>query len=47
MCLKVEETRREPASFWTELACSRLRRVKARVDPGDVIRSNHPIQPAR
>lgn len=47
MCLNVAETRRDPASFWTEWAYSRLRHVKARVDPGDVIRSNHPIQPAR
>jgi hypothetical protein len=47
MCLNVAERRCDPASFSTERAYSRLRRVKARVDPGDVIRSNHPIQPAR
>lgn len=46
-CLNVAETRRDPASFWTERAYSRLRRTKARVDRGDVIRSSHPIQPAR
>jgi hypothetical protein len=44
MCLNVAGTRRDTASFWTERAYSRLRRVKARVDPGDVIRSNHAIQ---
>ncbi len=35
------------APFWTEQACHRLRRIKAAVDPHDIIRSNHPIPPAR
>jgi HAMP domain-containing protein len=35
------------APFWTEQAYQRLRRIKANVDPGDIIRSNHPIPPAR
>jgi hypothetical protein len=30
----------EPAAY------QRLREIKARVDPGDVIRSDHPIPPA-
>ena len=37
------DTRRDPASFWTEHAYNRLRRIKEAVDPTDVIRSNHPI----
>ncbi len=35
------------APFWTEQAYRRLRRIKAAVDPHDIIRSNHPIPPAR
>ena len=30
-------------SFWEARAYQRLRRVKSAVDPGDLIRSNHPI----
>ena len=41
------ETRSPAALFWTEQAYQRLRRIKADVDPGDVIRSNHPVPPAR
>ncbi len=37
------DTRRDPAAFWPEHAYKRLRRIKAAVDPGDLIRSNHPI----
>ena len=33
----------EPTSFWSEHALQRLRRVKAAVDPHDLIRSNHPV----
>ena len=33
----------DPASFWTEQALRRLRRIKAAVDLHDVIRSNHPV----
>jgi FAD binding domain-containing protein len=36
-----------PSAFWTEQAYRRLRRIKAAVDPGDIIRANHPIPPAR
>jgi hypothetical protein len=32
--------------FWTDEADQRLRRIKANVDPCDVIRANHPIPPA-
>jgi hypothetical protein len=39
------ETRHAPESLWTEEAYQRLRRIKATVDPGNVIRSNHPVQP--
>jgi FAD/FMN-containing dehydrogenase len=39
------ETRHTPESLWTEQAYQRLRRIKATVDPDDVIRANHPIQP--
>lgn len=37
------ETQCDPASFWGEDAYSRLRRVKAAVDPDDLIRANHRI----
>ena len=47
MYLNFAETRRPAAQFWTEQAYQRLRRIKATVDPGDMIRSNHPIPPAR
>ncbi|HWX96204.1 MAG TPA: FAD-binding oxidoreductase [Solirubrobacteraceae bacterium] len=47
MYLNFAETRRDPRSFWTEQAYRRLRRIKARVDPGNIIRANHPIPPAR
>jgi hypothetical protein len=33
----------DPASFWSEQALHRLRRIKAAVDPHDLIRSNHPV----
>jgi hypothetical protein len=41
------ETKHAPESLWTEQAYQRLRRIKAAVDPDDLIRSNHPIQPGR
>jgi FAD binding domain/Berberine and berberine like len=44
--LNLTETRRDPAGFWTSQAYDRLRRVKAAVDPADLIRANHPIPPA-
>jgi hypothetical protein len=46
MYLNVAATRRDPASFWTPKDYERLRRIKAAVDPGDLIRSNHPIASA-
>jgi FAD/FMN-containing dehydrogenase len=45
MYLNLAETRRDPASFWTPQAYDRLRRIKTRVDPDDLIRANHPIAP--
>jgi hypothetical protein len=47
MYLNFAETPREMATLWTEQAYNRLRRIKAAVDADDVIRSNHPIPPAR
>ena len=41
------ETKHAPESLWPEQAYQRLRRIKANVDPDDVIRSNHPVQPGR
>jgi FAD/FMN-containing dehydrogenase len=45
MYLNLADTRRDPASFWTPEAYDRLRRIKAAVDPNDLIRSNHPVPP--
>jgi hypothetical protein len=45
MYLNYAETHRDAATFWTEQAYHRLRRIKAAVDPDNVIRSNHPIEP--
>jgi len=47
MYLNFAETQTPAAPFWTEQAYQRLRRIKANVDPDDIIRSNHPIPPAR
>jgi FAD binding domain/Berberine and berberine like len=46
MYLNFAETQQPTASFWTEQAYHRLRRVKTAIDPDDVIRANHPIPPA-
>ena len=43
MYLGFAETQRDAATFWTEQAYHRLRRVKTSIDPDDLIRSNHPI----
>jgi len=43
--LNFAESRRAPGSFWTEDAYRRLRRIKAAVDPADLILANHPIAP--
>jgi len=45
MYLNLADSRRDPASFWTPQAYDRLRRIKAAVDPDDLIRSNHPVPP--
>jgi len=47
MYLNLTETERDPASFWAPQAYERLRRIKAAVDPGDLIRSNHPVLPSQ
>jgi FAD binding domain/Berberine and berberine like len=46
MYLNFAETTRTAASFWTERAYHRLRRIKTAIDPDDIIRSNHAIPPA-
>ena len=46
MYLNYAETQGDPARFWTEQAYHRLRRIKAAVDPDNLIRSNHPIPAA-
>jgi hypothetical protein len=45
--LNFTETRCDPRGFWTPQAYERLCRIKAAVDPADMIRANHPIPPAR
>jgi hypothetical protein len=47
MYLNFAETHHPAAPFWTEQAYQRLCRIKANVDPADMIRANHPIPPAR
>jgi FAD binding domain/Berberine and berberine like len=41
--LNFTEQQRDPRTFWTPAAYTRLSRVKASIDPGNLIRSNHPI----
>jgi FAD/FMN-containing dehydrogenase len=41
--LNFADTRRDPHTFWTGEAYERLRRIKAALDPDDVIRANHPL----
>ncbi len=45
--LNFTETRRDPRGFWSPQAYERLRRIKAAVDPADMICANHPIPPTR
>jgi hypothetical protein len=45
MYLNAADSSRDPASFWTPQAYDRLRRIKAAVDPDNLIRSNHPVPP--
>jgi FAD/FMN-containing dehydrogenase len=40
------ETRRKASSLFSSVSYHRLRRIKAIVDPTDMIRSNHPVPPA-
>jgi FAD/FMN-containing dehydrogenase len=40
------ETRRKSATLFSSESYHRLRRIKAIVDPTDLIRSNHPVSPA-
>ena len=47
MYLNFAEAQGDPARFWTKQAYHRLRRIKAAVDPDNVIRSNHPIPVGR
>ena len=47
MYLNFTETERPVELLWTEEAYRRLRRIKAQVDPNDMIRANHPVPPAR
>jgi FAD/FMN-containing dehydrogenase len=47
MYLNLTETERDPASFWAPQAYERLRRIKAAVDPDNLIRSNHPVLPSQ
>jgi predicted outer membrane lipoprotein len=41
--LNFADVRTDASCFWSEPALHRLRRVKAAVDPHDLIRSNHPV----
>jgi hypothetical protein len=43
MYLNVASTRRDPATLWKPEDFDRLRRIKAVVDPDDLVRSNHPV----
>jgi hypothetical protein len=43
--LNFTESSRETASFWSPSAYGRLRRIKAAVDPANVIRANFPVPP--
>jgi FAD/FMN-containing dehydrogenase len=47
MYLNLAETARDPARFWSPQAYGRLSRIKAAVDPDNLIRSNHPVRPGR
>jgi FAD/FMN-containing dehydrogenase len=45
MYMNFAESNREPSSFWSTANYERLRQIKARVDPADMIRSSHPVPP--
>ena len=40
------ETQRQPLTLGSSASYHRLRRIKAIIDPHDLIRSNHPVSPA-
>ncbi len=44
--LNFAESRRKAATLFSSASYHRLRRIKAIIDPTDLIRSNHPISPA-
>ena len=44
--LNFAETRRKARALFSSASYHRLRRIKAIIDPADLIRSNHPIPPA-
>ena len=44
--LNFAESRRKTASLFSSASYHRLRRIKAIVDPTDLVRSNHPVAPA-
>jgi len=46
MYLNFAETSQDPARFWSPHVYHRLRRIKAAVDPQNLMRANHPIPPA-
>jgi hypothetical protein len=46
MFLNFADTRRSPDTLWTAPALKRLRAVKARIDPDNLLRANHTILPA-
>ena len=43
MYLNLAETPRDPSTFWSEKSYERLRRIKAEVDPTNLIRANQPV----
>jgi len=45
MYLNFADTRRDPAALWSEHGYHRLCQIKQRLDPDDLIRSNHPVSP--
>lgn len=44
--LNFAETPRPAGAFWSEAAHRRLRQIKGRVDPDELIRANHSVTPA-
>jgi hypothetical protein len=46
MYMNFAETHRDAAALWSEHGYRHLCQIKARFDPDDLIRSNHPVKPA-